>query len=104
MLPTVGGNTLVFTGTLIPSGSALPSDTQVVLASNDPSISPTVDASGLVVTVPLPAGWVEEPTNPLGISYSATSPSNPQWSLSGGISPSAPPVALPTGITFAQTQ
>lgn len=101
MLPTQGGNTLVFTGTLAPAGSAYPSDTTFTVTSNDPAVSPTVDASGLVVTVPLPDGWVESTTTPLAIEYQATSASG-SVSISATITPSAP-VVLPTSISFQQT-
>jgi hypothetical protein len=103
MLPTVGGNTLIFTGTLVPAGATLPTDAVVTVSSNDPAVSPSVDKSGLVVTVPLPTGWVENPTTPLAITYAAASASNPTWELGATITPSAPPAILPTGINFAQT-
>ena len=101
MLDTVGGNTQVFTGTLIPAGSVFPPDTVFAVTSNDPALTPTVDTTGLVVTGPLPFGWVESATTPLEYAYTATSASG---SLSATITPSAPPAAFPTGITFAQTQ
>lgn len=101
MLPTQGGNTLVFTGTLAPAGAVYPSDTTFTVTSNDPAVSPTVDASGLVVTVALPAGWVESTTTPLAIAYQATSVSGPV-SISATITHSAP-VVLPTSIFFQQT-
>jgi hypothetical protein len=102
MLPTEGGNTQVFTGTLTPAGATMPPDAVFSVSSNDPAVSPTVDATGLIVTGALPTGWVESTTTPLAYAYSAKSASNPSWSLSATIVPSAPPV-LPTGITFAQT-
>jgi hypothetical protein len=102
MLPTKGGNTQIFTGSLVPAGSQNPSDAVYKVTSNDPEISPTVDPTGLIVTGPLPMGWVESATLPLAYSYSASSVGTPSWSLSATITPSAPPV-LSTGITFAQT-
>lgn len=102
MLPTEGGNTLVFTGTLVPAGSQFPADTTFQASSNDPAVTPSVDSTGLVVTVPLPSGWVENPTTPLAIAYSASSASNPSMAVAATITPSAPPV-LPTGIQFVQT-
>jgi hypothetical protein len=102
-LPTVGGNTLVYTGTLSPAGAVYPSDSTFTVTANDPAILPTVDSTGLVVTVPLPAGWVESTTTPLAISYAAASASNPTMAVSATITPSAPPAPLPTGITFVQT-
>lgn len=100
MLPVAPGNTLVYTGTLSPSGATFPADTFFKVSSNDPAVVPTVDGTGLVVTVPLPTGWVEE--TPLAVSYSATSASNPDWTLAGSVTP-GPEAILPTGILFAQT-
>jgi hypothetical protein len=101
MLPTQGGNTLVYTGTLTPAGSVLAPDFVATVTSNDPAVLPTVDATGLIVTVPLPSGWVESTTIPLAISYSTTSATTSQ-ALSATITPSAP-VVLATGVSFAQT-
>jgi hypothetical protein len=101
MLPTTGGNTLVYTGTLSPAGSVLAPDAVAKVVSNDPAILPTVDPTSLIVTVPLPTGWVESTTTPLAIAYSTTSATTGQ-ALSQTITPSAP-VVLATGINFAQT-
>ena len=101
MLPTEGGNTLVYTGTLAPAGSVLAPDAVPTVTSNDPAVLPTVDATGLVVSIPLPAGWVENDTTPLAIRYATTSASTKQ-ALAATITPSVPPV-LATGIAFAQT-
>lgn len=100
MNPTQGGYTLVFTGTLAPAGAVYPADTTFTVTSNDPAVSPTVDTTGLVVTVPLPTGWVESTSVALAIQYAASSS---EGSLSAVITPSAPPASFPTGITFAQT-
>ena len=101
MLPTVGGNTLVYTGTLAPAGSVLATDFVATVTSNDPAVLPTVDPTGLIVTVPLPAGWVESTTTPLAIAYATTSATTGQ-ALSATITPSAP-VDLATSIVFNQT-
>lgn len=103
MLPTEGGNTLVFTGTFVPAGSVPPADAVYAATSNDSAVSPTVDATGLIVTIPLPDGWVEDPNTPLAITRTASSVSVPSWTLSDVITPSAPPAALPTSTTFVQT-
>lgn len=111
MNPTEAGETQVFTGTLIPAGSAFPQDAQFTVSSNDAEVSPAVDASGLVVSVTYPDGWLEAATTPLVFSYAATSASNPTWTLTATITPSAPPPPpppaappLPTAIAFAQTE
>lgn len=107
MSPTEAGQTQVFTGTLIPSGSAFPQDAQFSVSSNDADVSPVVDATGLVVSVTYPSDWLEATTTPLVFSYVATSASNPTWTLTATITPSAPPPPatppLPTSISFAQT-
>jgi hypothetical protein len=107
MLPTVGGNTLIFTGTLSPLGAQYPAGTTFTVTSNDPAVSPTVDPTGLIVTIPLPTGWVENPTTPLAIAYSTSTfvpnPSTSPSQITSTITPSVPTVT-PTGIAFGQTQ
>jgi hypothetical protein len=103
MAPTEAGQSQVFTGTLAPAGSAFPTDAVFTVTSNDTAVSPSVDATGLIVSVTYPTGWVESTTTPLAFTYGASSASNPTWTLSATITPSAPPVGLPTSITFAQT-
>lgn len=108
MNPTEAGETQVFTGTLIPTGSAFPQDAQFTVSSNDADVSPAVDSTGLVVSVTYPTGWEESITTPLAFAYEATSASNPTWTLTATITPSAappPPAAppLPTSISFVQT-
>lgn len=99
MLSATAGNTLVYTGTLSPAGSQFPADAAFALVSSDPTVTPTVDPTGLIVTIPLPSTFVDDPANPFNVAYLA---SNSTWSVSATITPSAPPV-LPTGISFAQT-
>lgn len=104
MLPVSAGNTLVYTGTLSPAGSVLAPDFVATVTSNDPLILPAVDSTGLIVTVPLPTGWVESTIAPLAIAYATTSASTGQ-ALSATIAPGAeviPPV-LATSIGFNQT-
>jgi hypothetical protein len=102
MNPTQAGQSQVFTGTLQPAGASYPSDTAFTLTSNDPAVSPTLDSTGLIVSVTYPSGWVESTTTPLAFAYEASSAST-GGSLSAVITPSAPPAAFPTGVTFAQT-
>src|ERR1035437_9835161 len=103
MLPTSGGNTQIFTGTFVPAGSVAPTDAVYAVTSNDPAVSPTVDATGLIVTGALPTGWVESTTTPLAYTRTASSASNTSWTLSDIITPSAPPVGFPTSTNFVQT-
>lgn len=102
MNPTQAGQTQVFTGTLQPAGAQFPSDSVFGVTSNDPAVAPTVDSTGLIVSVAYPAGWVESTTTPLAFNYTATSTST-GMSRAATITPSAPPAVVPTGITFAQT-
>ena len=104
MLPVEAGNTLVYTGTLSPAGSVLAPDFVATVTSNDTAILPTVDSTGLIVTVPLPAGWVESTTSPLAITYATTSATTGQ-ALSATITPGAEVTApvLATSVTFTQT-
>lgn len=101
MLPPVAGNTLVYTGTLSPAGAVYPSDTTFNLVSSDPTVTPTVDATGLIVTIPLPATFVDDPAAPFNVVYTATSASA-SGSVTATITPSVP-ATFPTGIAFAQT-
>lgn len=101
MNPTAAGQTQVFTGTLTPAGSSFPADSVFGVTSNDPAVSPSVDASGLVVSVTYPEGWTESTSTPLAFSYTASSAST-GMSITATITPSAP-VVIPTGISFTQT-
>ena len=101
MLPPVAGNTLVYTGTLSPSGAVFPSDSVFAVTSNDPTVSPSVDSTGLIVTIPLPSTFVDNPASPFSVGYTARSAST-EMALSATITPSVPAV-VPTGITFTQT-
>ena len=103
MVPTAGGNIQIFTGTFVPAGSVPPTDAVYAVTSNDPAVSPTVDATGLIVTGALPTGWVESTTTPLAYTRTASSASVPTWTLSDIITPSAPAVGFPTSTTFIQT-
>lgn len=102
MNPTQAGQSQVFTGTLSPAGSVLAPDAVPTITSNDPAVSPTLDSTGLIVSVTYPAGWVESTTTPLAFAYATTSASTGQ-ALSATITPSAPPSNLATSVSFAQT-
>lgn len=109
MLPPVAGNTLVYTGTLAPSGSQFPAGTTFALVSSDPTVTPTVDATGLIVTIPLPATFVDDPANPFNVVYTASgitpNPSTSPTTVTATITPTipTPPPLTPTGIVFNQT-
>lgn len=104
MLPPVAGNTLVYTGTLATTGAVFPTDSVFALVSSDPTVTPTVDSTGLIVTIPLPSTFVDDPNAPFNVGYTATSAS-PGMALTATITPSipTPPPVVPTSITFAQT-
>lgn len=103
MAPTEAGQSQVFTGTFVPAGSVPPTDAVYVVTSNDTAVSPSVDSTGLIVSVTYPAGWTESTTTPLAFTRTASSASNPTWTLSDIITPSAPTVGFPTSTTFVQT-
>jgi hypothetical protein len=102
MNPTQAGQTQVFTGTLLPTGSVLAPDAVATITSNDPLVSPSLDATKLIVSVTYPAGWVESTTLPLAFAYATTSATTGQ-ALSATITPSAPPANLATSVSFLQT-
>lgn len=101
MNPTAAGQTQVFTGTLTPAGAVFPADSAFTVTSNDTLVSPSVDASGLIVSVTYPDGWTESTTTPLAFAYTASSESE-DMNLTATITPSAP-VVVPTGISFKQS-
>jgi hypothetical protein len=110
MNPTEAGQTQVFTGTLSPAGAAYPAGTTFTVTSNDPAVSPTLDPTGLIVSVTYPNGWSESTTTPLQFDY-ATSTFTPvapgtATQITAVITPSAPPppaTPTPNSISFAQT-
>jgi hypothetical protein len=105
MNPTEAGQTQVFTGTLLPSGSVLAPDAVTTISSNDSAVSPSLDSTQLIVSVTYPTGWVESTTTPLTFTYTTSSASTGQ-ALSAIITPSAPPPPPPvlaTNIGFVQT-
>ena len=95
MNPTAAGQSQVFTGTFVPAGSVPPTDAVYAVTSNDTVVSPSMDSTGLIVSVTYPAGWVESTTTPLAFTRTASSASVP-WTLSDIITPSAPAVGVPT--------
>jgi len=106
MLSPVAGNTLVYTGTLSPAGSAFPAGTTFTVTSSDPTVTPTVDATGLIITIPLPATFVDNPAAPFNVVWSTStytpSPATSPASLTSTITPSIP-TATPTSVSFVQT-
>lgn len=112
MLPADPGNTLVFTGTIEPAGAAFPAGTTFSVTSTDPTVVPTVDETGLIITVPLPS--TVAPGENLEINWSTStfvpSPDSAPASLTatiaitiGSAPPPPPPTPTPTQVVFAQT-
>lgn len=102
-LAPVAGNTLVYTGTLSPVGSAFTSATVFTVVSSDPTVTPTVDATGLIVTIPLPSTFVDNSASPFNVVYTATdSTQTPVASITATITPSIP-TPFPSSIAFTQT-
>lgn len=106
LLPPVAGNTLVYTGALAPAGSTFPAGTTFAVVSSDPTVTPTVDPTGLIVTIPLPATFVDDPANPFNVVYTASgitpNPASSPTSITATITPSVATLT-PTGIAFNQT-
>jgi hypothetical protein len=106
LLTPTAGNTLVYTGTLAPAGSTFPAGTTFAVVSSDPTVTPTVDATGLIVTIPLPSTFVDNPASPFNVVYTASgitpNPSTSPTSITATITPSVAALT-PTAITFVQT-
>ena len=104
------GNTLVFTGTVAPTGAAFPAGTTFTATSPDPNVTVTVDATGLVVTAEISAS--DTPGTVADITWETStfvaSPEGSPTSLKVTIpltigAPPPPPTPTPTGVTFVQT-
>jgi hypothetical protein len=115
MLPAVPGNILVFTGTIEPSGTAFPAGTNFSVISSDPAVSPTVDETGLIVTIPIPADLpAQTPPEVLTITWETSTfvpqPDSAPASLSAtialtiGTATPPPPTGTPQQVVFTQTQ
>jgi len=109
MNPTEAGQSQVFTIALAPTGSAFPAGTTYTVTSNDPAVSPSLDATGLILSVTYPAVWAENTTTPLAFEWATStfvpSPSTSPSSLNLTITPSAPPASAvtPTSVSYTQT-
>lgn len=107
MLPPVAGNTLVFTGTLTPAGSAFPAGTTFTVASDDPNVTASVDSTGLIVTAVLGPNFAAGEADIITWTTSTFTPepSTSPASLTAtiDITGQAPPTPTPTAVTFVQT-
>jgi len=112
MLPANPGNTLVFTGVIQPTGAAFPAGTTFSATASDPNVIPTVDPTGLIVTIPIPATATvgESLTITWQTSTFVPSPASAPASLQavinltiGSVTP-PPPTPTPSQVTFTQTQ
>lgn len=102
------GVTQVWTGVLSPTGSAFPSGTTFTATPSDPTVTATLDPTGLVLTIAYPSTFVPGAT-PFSVAWATStftpSPASSPASLSATITPTAPPppVLTPISIAFAQT-
>lgn len=107
MLPADPGNTLVFTGTLSPAGSAFPAGTTFSAASADPQVTVTVDPTGLIVTASISASAVPGTVADISWSTSTFTPqpagSPSQLTATIPLTIGALPTPTPTSVSFAQT-
>jgi len=111
MLPADPGNTLVFAIVLSPAGSAIPAGTVSTITSSDPTVVPTLDPTGLIVTVPLPTGITVGESVTLTWDSGTFTPSPVNAPSSIGCSttitigaPPPPPTPTPVSAAFVQTQ
>jgi hypothetical protein len=106
MNPEGPGVTQAWTGTLSPAGSQFSTGTSFTAFPSDPTVTATVDATGLVVTIVYPSTFIANPASPFNVVYTASgivpAPSSSPTSITATITPSAP-IPTPTGISFAQT-
>lgn len=109
MTPEGPGATQVWTGTLSPAGSAFPAGTTFTATPSDTTVSATLDATGLVLTIVYPASFVPNPASPFSVKWSTSTftpePSTSPNQLSAEIVPSVPPppTPTPTSVSFTQT-
>lgn len=73
---------------------------------SDPNAAASVDATGLIVTIALNAQFVDDPANPMSVTYTASgiipNPATAPTSITATIQPTVPALT-PTAITFQQT-
>jgi hypothetical protein len=109
MNPEGPGVTQVWTGVLSPAGSAFPAGTTFTATPSDPTVSATLDPTGLILTIVYPSTFVPNPTSPFSVAWAtstfAPSPSTSPASLTATITPSVPPppTPTPTSVAFGQT-
>ena len=109
MLSADPGNTLVFTGTISPDGAVFPAGTTFTVTASDPNAIPTVDSTGLVVTIPIPATATSGESLTITWQTStfapspATSPASLQATIDLTVGSAPPPAATPTAVVFNQT-
>ena len=109
MNPEGPGVTQVWTGTISPAGATFPSGTTFTAVPSDPTVTATLDSTGLILTIAYPTTFVANPTAPFSVAYSTStfvpSPSTAPASITETITPTVPVVALtPTSVGFVQTQ
>jgi hypothetical protein len=102
----VPGTTAVFTGVTSPAGSSFPAGTTFTVTTTDPTVTATVDATGLIVTLVLPTTFVDDPANPFSFTVTSSTfvpvPSTSPSSISTTTTPSIP-IPTPLSVTFTQT-
>jgi hypothetical protein len=103
----VPGTTAVFTGVTSPAGSAFPAGTTFTVTTTDPTVTATVDATGLIVSLVLPTTFVDNPASPFSFTVASSTytpvPSTSPSSITTTTTPSIP-VPTPLSVTYTQSQ
>ena len=101
------GVTQVWTATPTPTGAAFPAGTTFTATPSDPSVSATLDPTGLILTIAYPTTFVPGPTPFSVVVASSTfvpSPSTSPSTVSETVTPTAPAPASATPLTFGFVQ
>lgn len=100
--------TQVWTATPAPAGSAFPAGTTFTATPSDTTVSATLDATGLILTIAYPSTFVADPANPFNVVVASStfvpSPASAPSQVSETVTPTAPPPATPTPTSFGFAQ
>ena len=102
------GVTQVWTASPLPAGSAFPAGTTFTATPSDPTVSSTLDPTGLILTIAYPDTFVADPASPFNVVVASStfvpSPSTAPAQVSETVTPTAPPPATPTPTSFGFVQ
>ena len=102
------GVTQVWTASPLPAGSAFPAGTTFTATPSDPTVSSTLDPTGVILTIAYPDTFVADPASPFNVVVASStfvpSPSTAPAQVSETVTPTAPPPATPTPTSFGFVQ